>query len=116
MGYFKETEFKMGKEIVYKYMRRDFLNKLEMLRELLGLPIVITSSYRTKEYCLAEGIKYSPGSQHNFGNAVDIDLMRYTGEERRKLISLAIALGLTVGVAKTFIHLDNRTEPTVFGY
>ena len=114
--YFKETEFVMGKEIVYKYMQQDFINKLEMLRDLLGLPIVITSSYRTEEYCLRKKIKYSAGSQHNIGNAVDIDLMRYTGSERVKLIQLATSLGLTVGLAKKFVHLDNRAEQTMFGY
>lgn len=100
--------------IVFNKMSPVLISRLELLRELLGKPILITSSYRSEKY--NKDVGGSPRSMHLTGKAVDIDITRYDGETRRKLVSIALAIGLTVGVAKSFIHLDVRDKPTFFGY
>ncbi len=114
MKYFTASEFKMGSWIVFDKMDRPFLDKLDMLRELLGESIIITSSYRSEKYNKEVG--GSIKSMHLTGKAVDVKISHYDGVTRRNLVNLALCLGLTVGVAKTFIHLDSRDNPTLFGY
>ena len=114
MKYFKEKEFMMGDVCVYEYMNTDFLNKLDTLRDLLEHFIVINSSYRSEDY--NKSIGGSKNSMHLLGRAVDVDITRYDGATRRKLVSVALGLGLTVGVSKTFIHIDDRENSTLFGY
>ena len=114
MKHFKETEFKQGNKLVFSMMDKSFLLKLDELREQFDYPIIITSSYRTKEY--NDKVGGAPRSMHCLGKAVDIRTSQYTGHQRWKLIGIAKELGLTIGMAKTFAHLDNRDIPVAFGY
>lgn len=114
MKYFTASEFKMGHVCVYDKMDKKFLEKLDVLRGLLGEPMVITSSYRSESY--NKGVGGSKKSMHLTGKAVDVSIVNYDGQTRRNLVNLAMVLGLTVGVSNTFIHLDNREVPTLFGY
>lgn len=114
MRFFTAQEFKMGHVCVFDKMDTDFLLKLDMLRELLGEPMVITSSYRSESY--NKGVGGSTKSMHLTGKAVDISISNYNAQTRTNLVQLALSLGLTVGVARTFIHLDDREVQTVFGY
>lgn len=114
MKYFKEEEFIMGSVCVYDKMDKDFLVKLDLLRELLDSPVKINSSYRSEEY--NKNIGGSLKSMHLTGKAADISIVSYDGATRCKLVNIALSLGLSVGVAKTFIHIDNREVQTLFGY
>lgn len=112
LKYFKPSEFTMGGENVFDKMDRPFLRKLDMLRHNTGVPMIITSSYRSPEYNAKIG--GAPASKHLEGIAVDVSCTN--GKDRLKIVEEAIDLGFTVGVGSTFIHIDNRFEQIVFGY
>lgn len=114
MIYFKPSEFVMNNKIVFDKMDKEFLSKLDILREELGLPIIITSSFRDEEY--NKKIGGAKSSMHLLGRGADIDITRYTGKQRWLLIEIAKDLGLTVGIKRTIIHLDDRKDQTLFGY
>lgn len=109
---FTAEEFMMGSEPVFDRMDKDFLLLLDKCRELAGVKFTITSSFRTPEY--NRRIKGSPNSMHLRGRAVDI--ASTTGEHRYAVIRAAVQLGLTFGVMKNAIHLDNREKPIGFHY
>lgn len=112
MKYFKDSEFLMGGKVVFDKMDLGFLEQLELLREKVGIPLIITSSYRSPEY--NKSIKGAKNSMHLYGRAVDIAVRE--GQIRRKIINAALDLNLTVGVAGTFLHIDNRQIPIIFTY
>ena len=112
MKYFKETEFVMGKELVFDKMDSDFLKLLDDLRECVNEPLHVNSSYRSVDYNKSVG--GSSKSQHLSGNAVDLKCNN--GALRLKIVENALALGLTCGVAKSFVHIDNRISQIVFTY
>jgi zinc D-Ala-D-Ala carboxypeptidase len=94
-----------------------FMDRLQRLRGTLGYALPITSGYRDASHPV-ERAKKQPGS-HNRGRAVDIAV---TGEQAFHLVMVAGRLGFTgVGVAKTFIHLDDLVDfhahrPTLWVY
>jgi len=108
--YFKASEFVMGDVNVYDKMDKKFLAKLERLRKSVGSPLVLTSTYRTPEYNTAIG--GVNGSYHTKGIAADIRCS--DGILRAKIVKNALRLGLTVGVYKTFIHVDDRLVQIIF--
>ncbi len=112
MKYFKELEFTMGNKNVFGMMNAEFLPLLDELRELVNEPLIITSSYRSVEYNKSVG--GAEHSQHLIGNAVDVACNN--GLLRAKIVKHALDIGLTCGVAKGFVHLDNRGTQIVFTY
>jgi len=112
MIFFKESEFVMGSEKVFNMMNSDFLILLDELRKRVNEPLIVTSSYRSIDYNKAVG--GASKSQHLIGNAAD--LACNNGILRAKILFHALELGLTCGVAKGFIHLDNRKLKIVFTY
>jgi len=119
LKYFGEHEFKMGNEIVFDRMSKFFLRKLDKLRSKCGFPLNLNSSFRTKTYQIdlakRRGQKPALNSMHLKGRAVDIKTDNLTGEQKVKLMNSAINMGLTVGVYKTFYHIDDRKDQTIFG-
>ena len=91
-----------------------FLEKLDQLRELCGFPFKITSGYRDETHP-NEARKEVPGT-HNQGIAADIAVS--SGVERMNIVHEALKLGFGgIGVAKTFVHVDNRkTTPVMWTY
>ena len=110
--HFKHYEFMMGNKNVYDKMDSNLLALLEVLRDNVGQALTITSSYRSPEY--NKSIGGASRSQHLTGNAVDLSCKN--GILRSKIVFQALKLGLTVGVAKSFIHIDNRETQLVFSY
>lgn len=83
---------------------------LQRLRDHLGLPIHITSGYRTHDY--NQKIGGAPKSQHLTASAADI-VVRSMGPdavaaEIRKLIRRGILWQGGVGVYHSFTHYDIR--------
>ena len=103
-------------------MRPEFLDKLQMLRDVLGFPLVVTSGYRDPSHPV-EARKSKPG-QHSEGIACDIRAP--DGATAFKIVESALRLGFTgIGVAQDsgrprpsrFIHLDIRTTtPVMWSY
>lgn len=98
------------------------MNKLDIIREEVGVPFIVSSGYRHKTHPI-EAKKLTPGA-HASGKAVDI-LIR--GKDALKVIEVALKHGITgLGVKQhgdsRFIHLDvldsepQRPRPTVWSY
>ena len=106
--YFKKAEFACPCCGVC-HMNKELIWKLDLLRELVGEPLIITSGYRCERH--NEAVGGAPNSAHLRGNAADIacpdHLLRY------KILKYAFYLEFPrIGIGKKFIHLDvDRTLP-----
>ncbi len=94
-----------------------FAEKLKELRLDVGLPMIVNSCCRCPKHNKA--VKGSPRSFHLTDNLVygtlgtcAIDIARRGYEADRQVITAALVNGWSVGIAKTFIHLDRRTDYT----
>ena len=114
LKYFEPIEFVMGEMVVFDRMDETLLYMLDELRDDVGEALHINSSFRNYEY--NDKIGGSPNSQHIHGKAVDIACDNSV--LRHNILASAMSIGFTgIGVAKTFIHLDNRdTIPVVWTY
>lgn len=112
MKHFKELEFVMDGKPVFDRMNPDFLEKLDACRGLAGVPFRITSSYRTPAKNRRVG--GSPGSLHLKGRAVDVTCTN--GVVRAAIVRAALSLGLSVGIMRSAVHIDDREIQTVFHY
>ena len=112
MIHFKEEEFIMGDENVFHKMNDELLILLDQLRERVEEPLHITSSFRSEEY--NKSIGGATRSMHLKGNAVDLACSN--GTLRSKIVYNALSLGMSVGVAKSFVHVDNRGHRILFTY
>ena len=102
--YFKLEDFNC-QETGENEMSRDFIHKLDELREACGFPFIITSGYRSPNHSI-EKRKEKAGT-HAQGIAADIKVSN--GNQRYKIVEQAIQMGFTgVGIARTFIHVDSR--------
>lgn len=111
--YFKIEDFNC-QETGNNKMDIDFIHALDQLRAACGFPFRITSGYRDPEKHSIESAKSTPGT-HAQGIAADIAVDG--GVQRRALVSHALAMGMSVGVAKTFVHVDIRaTTPVLWCY
>lgn len=105
LKYFKEEEFlKASPPCHLSDMDWWFMLKLDKCRSLAGVPFVINSAYRSKEYELEKGRKGS--SAHTLGLAVDIACT--DSYKRFKILKAAIEVGFTrIGINARYIHLDD---------
>jgi uncharacterized protein YcbK (DUF882 family) len=88
-----------------------FLEKLDELREICGFPFRITSGYRDASHP-SEVVKAAPGTgTHCQGIAADIAVSN--GVERMNIVHEALKMGFSIGIARTFIHVDARTTTPV---
>ena len=102
--YFKESEFqRCSPACSLQDMRQDFMDKLDAVRERAGIPLVLSSAYRSVAHEKKMG--RAGTSAHTLGCAADIRCN--TDGNRFAIIAAAVSLGFTrIGVAKTFVHLD----------
>lgn len=91
-----------------------FDDELEALRTAYGEPMFINSACRDPEYNRRIGGHYR--SLHMFENEYHgtdtcaVDIIRPAGPELARLVKHALNLNWSVGIANTFIHLDQRTK------
>lgn len=115
--YFSDKEFKnCSPSCSINDMDKEFMDKLDILREKAGIPLVITSAYRSKEWDLSKG--RSGNGAHTKGVAVDI---RCNNSHNRFLIlKAALEIGFKrIGIANTFIHVDDDSslpQEVIWGY
>jgi len=82
--------------------------KLNRARDLAGVPFVVNSAYRCKEYNRAVG--GSERSAHTKGYAMDIKCLE--SRDRFKILNALLSVGFKrIGVYGTFIHVDD--DPTL---
>lgn len=111
--YFNKSEFDCS-HTGKNEMKDGFLLRLDELRAFTGLPFKITSGYRDPSHPV-EAAKETPG-RHSEGIAADIAVVN--GYQRGLIVKNAISMGFSgIGVAKTFVHVDDRGGPLViWGY
>ena len=87
----------------YIFYSPDLLEKLDSMRHRCGIPIILSSGYRSISYNRKVG--GVPGSSHTKGLAMDICC---TDSEHRYLyLRAALAAGFTrIGISDKFMHLD----------
>jgi zinc D-Ala-D-Ala carboxypeptidase len=94
-----------------------FLCELDELRELMGIPLIVSSGYRCAEYNKKRGFTQT----HASGKAVDIQI---SNPNAHRLVKYAFNLGF-LGIGwnqkgphnKRFVHLDKaRKTPTIWSY
>ena len=114
--YFKIEDFNC-QETGENEMDIEFIKGLDNLRAACGFPFVITSGFRSKEHSI-EAAKVAAGKKlgtHAQGIAADIKVSG--GAQRLAIVKHASAMGMSVGVAKTFVHVDTRkTEQMCWCY
>lgn len=120
--HFTLEEFKC-KHCDRNLIEKDFVDKLDALRETLGRPLRVTSGYRCPDHNQKVSTTGRDGP-HTTGRAVDLAV---DGVTAFKLVQLAIQAGFTgIGVQQKginrFIHLDDlpatdrRPRPTIWSY
>lgn len=102
--YFSESEFKRcTPSCSLQDMDQGFMQTLDALRSLAGIPLVLNCAYRSKEYEKKKG--RSGNSAHTRGKAADIRCN--ANGTRSKIVTAALALGITrIGIGKNFVHVD----------
>lgn len=85
---------------------------LQAIRDYLGKPLKINSGLRCDSH--NRSLAGASNSYHLIGRAADVHCT--SSVDRRIIVKMALNMDLTVGIAKTFIHLDNRDEGIIFLY
>ncbi len=119
-NYFSKEELQCKGEDNLYMLAPGFLDKLNLLRETFGKPLIVNSCCRSFSH--NEKIGGHPRSfhvatnPHNTGGTCAIDIARHNLSllEQEKLIFLAAASCWSVGLGSTFIHLDRRIDYTNF--
>jgi zinc D-Ala-D-Ala carboxypeptidase len=90
-------------------MDKEFLYLIDKAREHAGVPFKINSGYRTKAHhdALAKrGYKTAKNSAHLTGHAADIHCT--DSAKRYRILEALMLVGFDrIGIADTFIHVDN---------
>lgn len=115
--YFSPREFELcNPPCSIDDMQQSFLDTLDRIRDMAGIPLVLNCAFRSVDYDLAKG--RSGESAHCVGLAVDIRCS--TSVNRFKILKAAITCGIRrIGIGKNFIHLDiDKTLPqnVIFHY
>ena len=100
-------------------MEPEHLEDTQSLRNMYGKPLIVTSWCRSEEYLrdlINRGYAASPNSFHLMKNkkhgtkTCALDVARPNGQDLARLIELALTTNWSIGLAKTFIHLDQRAK------
>ncbi len=124
MKYFKREEFACHCGCGTNGIQDSFIEKLDLLRETYGKPIIVSSGYRCPKHNSAVSSTGATGP-HTTGRAADI-LIR--GAEAIKLLTRIIlmndftGIGLNQKGSARFIHVDDlpntagQPRPTIWTY
>lgn len=91
-----------------EYMEHELIERLDVVRDLCGFPLIITSGYRTiahNKALKAKGYKVAKNSSHLLGLAADI--LVTDNRKRYVLLDAIIEAGFVrIGLGDNFIHVD----------
>ena len=106
--YFKLSEFDSPDKIGSGDMMEDeFMERLDIVRDLCGFPIMVTSGYRTIAH--NKSVHGSKNSSHLLGWAADLAVT--SSKKRYVLLNACIEAGfLRIGIGEDFIHVDSDPE------
>jgi len=106
MKYFKDSEFACPC-CGANEMDKTFVERLDLARDIAGVPFVITSGFRCEKHNSEVGGKKD--SAHLKGLAVDIKCA--TSHDRNRMIRAFALMGFKrFGIGKTFIHVDEDPD------
>ena len=89
----------------------EFLDRIDLLRRMLGSPIRLLSGYRSPYHNAKVG--GAVFSQHLLGTAADIAT---AGHDREAMLAFSKAVGfMGFGYYNTFLHVDIRSTPAEWG-
>lgn len=120
MKYFTEKELQC-QHTGDMILAEDFDKELDDLREACGFPLIVNSCCRSAEH--NDAVHGHPRSLHVYDHphhptggccAIDFSTSNLDGEQFLTLIAEAKELGMSVGIAKSFIHCDTRTATLGF--
>lgn len=102
--YFEEEEFTKAKpSCSLSDMNESFMKRLDDARHIAGVPFIVSSAYRSREYEISRG--RSGTSSHCKGLA--IDLLCSNSFNRLQILSALIKVGfMRIGLHNNFIHVD----------
>lgn len=102
--YFKEKEFQQCvPSCSLQDMNQEFMTWLDQLREEIGIPLVLNSAFRSKEWDKSKG--RSGNSAHTRGLAVDIRC--HNSHTRWLIITTSLKLGCKrIAYTSSFVHID----------
>ena len=108
MKYFKLSEFDSPDILGSgKNMNEEFLYMLDAARKIYGKPMHVNSGYRSKEH--NKKVRGVSSSSHLKGLAADISCKN--SNERFEMLQAFIKAGFKrIGVANSFIHIDNDKD------
>lgn len=112
--YFAESEFRRCIPSCDKsQMDSSFLTRLNKARRIAGLPFILNSAYRSPDYDMQKG--RTGNSYHCKGRAVDIKCL--DSSSRAVIVSALLSAGFRgIGIANTFIHVDDRQVKCMWLY
>ena len=91
------------------YISLSLMRKVQIIRWLIGRPMIVTSGVRCAKYNLEQGgVKDSEHVPTSFSPAEGIDIACSDSKMRFEIIFLAKILGLRCGDGDGFIHLGCR--------
>ncbi len=103
-----------------------FAEELIKLRALFGMPMHVNSCCRTQAHNTSlpgahpRSLHLMHNSVHDIDGTAAIDVAVGNAAMTRRLLVVAIRLGWSFGLGKSFVHLDRRDfakmEPGSFGY
>ena len=117
LKYFTEAEFqRCDPPCSMGDMDGNLLYLLDKIRETAGIPLYLSSAYRSKAYDKAKG--RSGNGAHTKGYAVDFRIQG--SADRFKIVAAALKCGVErIGIGKTFVHIDtdpSLPSPVMFDY
>lgn len=115
MKYFKPSEFACNC-CKQENIDEKLVAKLDLARELAGIPFKINSAYRCpKHNANVGGVK---DSSHVGGYAVDVAVPNCSSSARYKMVTAFLVSGFTrIGIYNSFIHVDidpNKPEKVIW--
>lgn len=112
--YFSDAELESPDTGDY-WLAEGFGNRLDILREKIGRPLILNSAARSKSYNAHIGghhrsLHVYDEPHHHTGGCCAVDIRCDDATMRAELVSAALQLGFSCGVAETFVHVDDRSR------
>ena len=112
--FFKEFSCRCGSCLFadgYQF-NKSFVRSLQNIRDYIDEPMSVSSGLRCYKH--NKNVGGVSDSEHKTGKAADI--ICTSAVKRYGIVRRGLELGLTVGITKSFIHLDMRDVPKLFLY
>lgn len=119
LKHFKEEEFrKATPSCSLSDMDEEFMSKLDVSRDIAGIPFVINSAFRPSAWDLSKGRSGSGAHTKIPCKAVDIKCV--TNAQRFCILSSLLVVGFRrIGIGSNFIHVDDEypnSQPIIWTY